>query len=47
MRGKLHIISVPKLLIKATAARNDVTLIYHKVRGLYFLADIFAATIYI
>ena len=26
------------LLIKTTAAQNEVALSYHKVRGLYFLA---------
>ena len=35
------------LLIKTTAAQNEVALTYHRVRGLYFLAVIFAATIYI
>ena len=34
-----------KLLTKITAAQNEVALSYHKVRGLYFLAVIFAATI--
>ena len=29
---------------KTTAAQNEVALSYHKVRGLYFLAVIFAAT---
>ena len=28
-----------------TAARNEAALSYHKVRGLYFLAVVFAATI--
>ena len=28
-----------------TAAQNGVALIYHQVRGLYFLAVIFVATI--
>ena len=32
-------------MTKITAAQNEVTLSYHKVRGLYFLAVIFAATI--
>ena len=31
---------------KITAALNEVSLSYHKVRGLYFLAVIFEATIY-
>ena len=30
---------------KTTAARNAVALSYHRVRGLYFLAVVFAATI--
>ena len=30
---------------KTTAARNGVALSYHRVRGLYFLAVVFAATI--
>ena len=34
------------LLIKATAAQNEDALRYHSVRGLYFLAVVFAATIY-
>ena len=33
------------LLTKTTAARNEIALSYHKVRGLYFLAVVFAATI--
>ena len=33
------------LLTKTTAARNGVALSYHSVRGLYFLAVAFAATI--
>ena len=33
------------LLTKTTAARNEVALSYHKVRGLYFLAVVFEATI--
>ena len=32
-------------LTKTTAARNEVTLSYHSVRGLYFLAVVFATTI--
>ena len=35
------------LLTKITAAQNKVALRHHKVHGLYFLAVIFAATIYI
>ena len=34
------------LLTKTAAAQNEVALSYHKVRGLYFLAVVFAATIY-
>ena len=33
------------LITKTTAAQNEVALSYHKLRGLYFLAIIFAATI--
>ena len=33
------------LLTKTSAARNRVALSYHSVRGLYFLAVVFAATI--
>ena len=33
------------LLIKTTAAQNEVALSYHSMRGLYFLAVVFAATI--
>ena len=32
-------------LIKATAARNKISLSYHGVCGLYFLAVVFTATI--
>ena len=32
---------------KTTAAQNEVALSYHKVCGLYFLAVVFAATIFI
>ena len=32
-------------LRKTTTAQNEVALSYHRVRGLYFLAVIFAATI--
>ena len=35
------------LLTKTAAARNEVVLSYHRVRGLYFLAVVFVATIYI
>ena len=34
------------LLTKTTTAQTEVTLSYHRVRGLYFLAVIFAATMY-
>ena len=33
------------LLIKTTATQNEVALSYHIVRGLYFLAVVFVATI--
>ena len=32
------------VLTKTTAAQNDIVLSYHRVRGLYFLAVVFAAT---
>ena len=34
------------LLTKTTAAQNEVALSYHRVRGQYFLAVVFAVTIY-
>ena len=33
------------LLTKANATQNEVALSYHRVRGLHFLAVVFAATI--
>ena len=33
------------ILLVKTAAQNEVGLSYHKVRGLYFLAVVFEATI--
>ena len=33
------------LLIKTTAAQNEVALSYHKLRGLYFLAVVYATNI--
>ena len=33
------------LLTKTTAAQNEVALSYYRVRGLYFLAVAFAATL--
>ena len=33
------------LLTKTTAAQNEVALSYHGMRGLYFLAVVFASTI--
>ena len=33
------------LLIKTTAAQNEVALSYYRVRGLYFLAVVFVTTI--
>ena len=46
----LHTISVISigyniLLTKITTAQNEVTLRYYRVRGLYFLAVIFVATV--
>ena len=38
-------IRVSILLTKTTAAQNEVALSYHIVRGLYFLAVVFVATI--
>ena len=43
-RHKLRILYTI-LLTKTTAVQNEVALSYHKVRGLYFLAVVFAATI--
>ena len=37
--------NIPILHTKKAAAQNEVALTYHKVRGLYFLAVVFAATI--
>ena len=34
-------------LTKTTAAQNEVAISYHRVRGLYFLAVVFVATIII
>ena len=34
-----------KVFTKTTATRNGIVLSYHRVRGLYFLAVVFAATI--
>ena len=33
------------LLTKTTALQNEVALSYHRVRGLYFLAVVFAANV--
>ena len=33
------------LLTKTTAVENEVALSYHRMRGLYFLAVVFASTI--
>ena len=38
-----QIVIIP--LTKTTAAQNAVALSYHKMRGLYFLAVVFATTI--
>ena len=32
------------LVTKITAAQNEIALSYHRVRGLFFLADIFVTT---
>ena len=45
MCNVLYITDFTTLFTKITAAENEATLTYHKVRGLYFLAVIFAATI--
>ena len=37
--------TMPIFLKKITAAQNEVTLTYHRLRGLYFVAVVFAATI--
>ena len=34
-----------RLLTKTTAAQKEVALNYHRVRGLYFLAVVFVATV--
>ena len=34
------------LLTKITVVQNEAALSYHRVRGLYFLAVVFAATVY-
>ena len=38
-------VNVHILLTKSTAAQNEVALSYHRVRGLYFLAVVFARSI--
>ena len=43
--NKMAILLYFSVLTKITAAQNEVLLRYHKVRRLYFLAGIFAATI--
>ena len=35
------------VLVTKTAAQNKITLSYHRVRGVYFLAVVFAATMII
>ena len=43
----IHFIySMSILLAKITAARNEVALSYRRVRGLFFLAVIFAVTLF-
>ena len=41
----LQIFSITILLTKTTAAQNEIALSYLRVRGLYFLTVVFAATI--
>ena len=36
---------VHKLLTEITAAQNEDALVYHRVRGLYFLAVVLVATV--
>ena len=43
--SKLILIQLSILLTKTKASQNDVALSYRRVRGLYFLAVAFAATI--
>ena len=45
LKSNHHQISFNKFLIKTTATRNEIALSYHRVRGLYFLAVVFVATI--
>ena len=42
MKKDIHYII---LLTKTTAAQNEDALSYHRMRGLYFLATVFVATI--
>ena len=44
LRVRFHIYIII-LLTKTTAAQNEVALSYYRMRGLYFLTVIFAATI--
>ena len=41
----MHACTCTILLTKTTAAQNVDALTYHIARGLYFLADVFVATI--
>ena len=41
----LHYVMVYILLTKTTAAQTEDALSYYRVRGLYFLAVVFVATI--
>ena len=43
--GDAHSLARKTILTKITAAQNKVALNYHRVRGLYFLAVVSAATI--
>ena len=41
----MHVVAI--LLTRMTAAQNEVSLSYHRFRGLYFLAVIFVPTVYL
>ena len=43
---KKYINMIYMLLTKTAATQNEVALSYHTVRGLYFLAVVFVATMY-
>ena len=46
LRNRDIIINISIFLTKITATQNEVALSYHRVRGLYFLAVVFEATVY-